>query len=555
MKKTAIILAALLAASAFAGMRAGNSDSKDTFFRKLNTFNSVVRELQTGYVDTIDAEELMDNAIGMMLYQLDPYTEYYPSGNQDEILALSAGSYAGIGSIISKRGDNVIIADPYWNSPARTGGLRRGDVIVAVDGDTVRPTTDIGDVSKRLRGQAGTNVRIDVARPWIGPDSLLTFEITRRAIVTEPVPYYGMLPDSTGYICLTTFSESAARDVKSALTKLLAHPGLKGLIIDMRNNGGGLLEDAVQIASLFVARGTEILRTRGREAEERIYKTTVNPIAPELPLVLLVNGQTASSSEILAGAMQDLDRGVVVGSRTYGKGLVQSTRPLPYGDIMKLTTARYYIPSGRLIQALDYSHRNPDGSPARTPDSLTHEFATRAGRIVRDGGGITPDVHVTTPDGNRLLYNIVADFWAYDCATKYYAEHPDSVSPDSLRVTDEMFEAFKASIDPSRFKYDKQCESGLQYLREAAETEGYMTDSVAAQFDILGKMLHHDLSHDLDLNRKDIIEIIDNELALRYFSDADRVRRTLPSDSTLAAAYEVILAPEHYKAILSKKKE
>ncbi len=371
MKKTAIILAALLAASAFAGMRAGNSDSKDTFFRKLNTFNSVVRELQTGYVDTIDAEELMDNAIGMMLYQLDPYTEYYPSGNQDEILALSAGSYAGIGSIISKRGDNVIIADPYWNSPARTGGLRRGDVIVAVDGDTVRPTTDIGDVSKRLRGQAGTNVRIDVARPWIGPDSLLTFEITRRAIVTEPVPYYGMLPDSTGYICLTTFSESAARDVKSALTKLLAHPGLKGLIIDMRNNGGGLLEDAVQIASLFVARGTEILRTRGREAEERIYKTTVNPIAPELPLVLLVNGQTASSSEILAGAMQDLDRGVVVGSRTYGKGLVQSTRPLPYGDIMKLTTARYYIPSGRLIQALNYSERNDDGSPKRTPDSLT----------------------------------------------------------------------------------------------------------------------------------------------------------------------------------------
>jgi len=385
MKKTAIILAALLAASAFAGMRAGNSDSKDTFFRKLNTFNSVVRELQTGYVDTIDAEELMDNAIGMMLYQLDPYTEYYPSGNQDEILALSAGSYAGIGSIISKRGDNVIIADPYWNSPARTGGLRRGDVIVAVDGDTVRPTTDIGDVSKRLRGQAGTNVRIDVARPWIGPDSLLTFEITRRAIVTEPVPYYGMLPDSTGYICLTTFSESAARDVKSALTKLLAHPGLKGLIIDMRNNGGGLLEDAVQIASLFVPRGTEILRTRGREAEERIYKTTVNPIAPELPLVLLVNGQTASSSEILAGAMQDLDRGVVVGSRTYGKGLVQSTRPLPYGDIMKLTTARYYIPSGRLIQALNYSERNDDGSPKRTPDSLTTAYSTAAGRTVRDG--------------------------------------------------------------------------------------------------------------------------------------------------------------------------
>ncbi len=550
MKKTAIILAALLAASAFAGMRAGNSDSKDTFFRKLNTFNSVVRELQTGYVDTIDAEELMDNAIGMMLYQLDPYTEYYPSGNQDEILALSAGSYAGIGSIISKRGDNVIIADPYWNSPARTGGLRRGDVIVAVDGDTVRPTTDIGDVSKRLRGQAGTNVRIDVARPWIGPDSLLTFEITRRAIVTEPVPYYGMLPDSTGYICLTTFSESAARDVKSALTKLLAHPGLKGLIIDMRNNGGGLLEDAVQIASLFVARGTEILRTRGREAEERIYKTTVNPIAPELPLVLLVNGQTASSSEILAGAMQDLDRGVVVGSRTYGKGLVQSTRPLPYGDIMKLTTARYYIPSGRLIQALNYSERNDDGSPKRTPDSLTTAYSTAAGRTVRDGGGITPDIAIEEKTTNRLLYNILSDWWAFDFANRHYAANPTTPPVDAVLADSAVVAQFKAFIDPSRFNYDRYFEKNLAIFRKAAESEGYMNDSVAAAFDALGALLHHDLEHDLDINTEEITEILEAELGKRYFSEGDNVRRTLSGDSTVILAGEIINDGDRYRSIL-----
>ena len=555
MKRILGIIAIILCIGAAIAANDSRGERKDRFSRKLGTFNTIVKELQTNYVDTLDANTIMDKTIGALLYQIDPYTEYYPAGDQDEILSISEGKYAGIGSFISRRGDITIFSEPQWGSPARKGGIRAGDIILAINGDSITSKTPVSDVSKRLRGQAGTEVKIDVRRPHVA-DSLQSFNIIRSDIKINPLPYYGVADNGVGYIKLTTFNENSAREVRDAVLSMLRNPNLKGIVIDLRDNGGGLLESAVQIASYFVPKGTEIVRTKGRNPhDERVFKTTGQPLDLKLPLAILINENTASASEILSGSMQDLDRAVIVGERSYGKGLVQTTRPLPYDDLLKITTGRYYIPSGRLIQALDYSHRNPDGSPARTPDSLTHEFATRAGRIVRDGGGITPDVHVTTPDGNRLLYNIVADFWAYDYATKYYAEHPDSVSPDSLRVTDEMFEAFKASIDPSRFKYDKQCESGLQYLREAAETEGYMTDSVAAQFDILGKMLHHDLSHDLDLNRKDIIEIIDKELALRYFSDADRVRRTLPSDSTLAAAYEVILAPEHYKAILSKKKE
>lgn len=531
---------------------ASNDDAvrKDRFSRKLNTFNTIVKELQTNYVDTLNAVAIMDRTIDALLYQIDPYTEYYPADNQDEILSISQGQYAGIGSYIAKRGDKIIVSEPQWLSPARNAGLRPGDVIVAVNGDTVTPSTNVADVSKRLRGQAGTEVRVDVHRPYVA-DSALSFNITRANIKVNPLPYYGVRPDGVGYIRLTTFNESSSRHVREAMLAMMRDPNLKAIAIDLRGNGGGLLESAVQIASYFVPKGTEILRTKGRNPrQERIYKTTGQPLDTSIPLAILIDEGTASSSEILAGSMQDLDRAVVVGERSFGKGLVQSTRPLPYDDLLKITTGRYYIPSGRLIQALDYSHRDDNGSPIRTPDSLTNEFSTRAGRIVRDGGGITPDVKVTLPESNRLLYNIVADMWAFDFANRYYAEHPDSIPSDSLVVGDEIFEAFKASIDPDRFKYDKQCETGIDYLRKAAVAEGYMNDSVAAQFDRLAAMLRHDLSHDLDFNKKEIIDILDTEIASRYYSDGERVRRQLPGDTVLAKATEILLDPERYKALL-----
>lgn len=520
----------------------------------MHTFNSIVKELQSGYVDTLPGKTLMRNTILALLDQIDPYTEYYPSDEQDELLSISSGQYAGIGSYIIKRGNDVIIHQPQWNSPARNAGLRPGDVILRVNGDTVTPSMAVGDVSKKLRGQAGTNVSIDIRRPYV-EDSLLTVDIVRGNIKVDPVPYFGMLPSGVGYIRLTTFNENSAREVREAVLDLMAKPGLKGIVLDLRDNGGGLLESAVQIVSNFVPKGTEVVKTRGRnEKNVKIYKTTSKPLDQDIPLAILVNGGTASAAEIVSGALQDLDRAVIVGERSYGKGLVQNTRPLPYNDILKITTARYYIPSGRLIQAIDYSRRNPDGSVARTPDSLTNEFRTSRGRIVRDGGGITPDIVYKEKDGNRLLYNIIADFWAFDFANRFAATHTDIAPADSFEISEEMFADFKASIDPDKFKYDRQCETGLEYLREAAKAEGYMNDSVAAQFDILAGMLKHDLNRDLDFNRKDIIKILDTEITSRYYSDADMTRRATRDDSTLTVAEEVILDNSRYKSLLSPEK-
>ena len=382
----------------------------------------------------------------------------------------------------------------------------------------------------------------------------MSFDIVRADIKVNPLPYYGVDDSGTGFIRLTTFNESSARRVKEAVTDMLRNPSLKGIVLDLRGNGGGLLESAVQIVGNFVPKGTEVVRTRGRDRRgEKVYKTTRQPLDTKIPLVVLTDEGTASASEIVAGSLQDLDRAVIVGQRSYGKGLVQTTRPLPYDDIMKLTTGRYYIPSGRLIQALDYSHRNPDGTPARTPDSLTNEFKTRAGRSVRDGGGITPDVTVTARPMNRLIYNIIADLWAFDYANRFAAAHPDSVPVGEFEVTDSIFNDFKAFIDPARFKYDRQCESALEYLRTAARDEGYMTDSVAAQFDVLSAMLKHDLDHDLDINRNDIKELLRDEIAARYYDDGARVLITLPGDSVYLRAAELIADPQQYNSILSPR--
>ena len=531
------------------------ASKKDELARGMHTFNSIVKELQSNYVDTLPGKSLMQNTIYALLDQIDPYTEYYPADDQDEILSISSGQYAGIGSYILKRGKNVIIQQPQWNSPARNAGLRPGDVILKVNGDTVDEKMAVGDVSKKLRGQAGTSVTIDVRRPYV-EDSLLTFNIVRSNIKVEPLPYYGMMDNGVGYIKLTTFNENSAREVKEALTSLLAKPGLKGIVLDLRDNGGGLLESAVQIVSNFVPKGTEVVKTRGRDSKHvKTYKTTSKPLDANIPLAILVNGGTASAAEIVSGSLQDLDRAVIVGERSYGKGLVQNTRPLPYNDILKITTARYYIPSGRLIQAIDYSHRNPDGSVARTPDSLTNEFRTARGRIVRDGGGITPDVTYKEKEGNRLLYNIMSDLWAFDFANRYAAKHDKIAPADSFVVDEALFEEFKGSIDPDKFKYDRQCEKGLDYLREAAKIEGYMNDSVAAQFDILAGMLKHDLNRDLDFNKDEIIKILDTEITSRYYSDSDMIRRSIRDDKALDEAVAVLLDPEKYNKILSPVKK
>lgn len=545
MKRVTIIvclLASILSATALDALA-----RKDEFARNLQVFNAVVKELQTNYVDTLNAKELMNYAIEALLYEVDPYTEYYPAANQDDLLTISTGRYGGIGCVISMRDGKVIMSEPYWNSPARRGGIRHGDRLIAIDGDTITAKQNTTDASSRLRGPAGTEVKVTVQRA----DSVFDLTIMREEIKVDPVPYYAVDKDGVGYIRLTTFNERAASEVKDAVAEMLANKALKGIILDLRANGGGLLEGAVQIVSNFVPKGTEVVSTKGRnESETRTYRTTSRPLSTDVPLVILTDGNTASSSEIVAGSLQDLDRAVIIGERSYGKGLVQSGRQLPFGDLMKLTTARYYIPSGRLIQAIDYRERQDDGRPVRKPDSLTTVFHTKAGRIVRDGGGITPDIKIEQPETNRLLYNLVADYRIYDFANDFAnnrAEAPDSVT---FVVDDEIFEAFKKSIDPDKFKYNLDTQKGLDMLRTAADKDGYLTDSVADEFERLSAMLKPDLNRDLDRNRDRIIELLDTEISGRFWSDGERVRRRIINDPVVDKAKAVLLDPEQYKKLL-----
>ncbi len=546
-----VISAALGAGAAWAQSRSNKTD----IARNLTIFNSLVKELQTNYVDSVDANKLIRTAIDAMLNDIDPYTEYYPAEEQEELTSISSGQYGGIGAYIIQRGKEVIIHQPVWDAPARNAGLRHGDVILAVDSTGIKPGTESGRVSKLLRGQPGSQVCVKVRRPYV-TDSILTFNITRRNINVNPLPYYGIDSAGTGYLRLTTFNEKSAGAVKDAVADMKRDPELRGLTIDLRGNGGGLLESAVQIAGLFVPKGTEIVRTRGFDAKkEKIYKTTQQPLDLDLPLVILTDEGTASASEILAGSLQDLDRAVVIGQRSFGKGLVQVPRPLPFDAMLKVTVARYYIPSGRLIQAIDYSHHNPDGSVARIPDSLRRVWHTAAGREVLDGGGITPDVTVADSSMNRLLYNVISDMWAYDFANRYAATHPQAPDAATWVPGDSVFAQFKAFIDPTRFKYDRMCESGIDYLREAARVEGYMNDSVQAQLDLLAGMLRHDLDHDLNFNRDRLLEIIDAEISERYFSDGDLVRRNLRYDAEADTARAVLLDNARYRSLLTPHKK
>lgn len=553
MKKTlTIVTICALLLPLLAVAKKGN---KTQVAQNLNIFNSIYKELESWYVDTLDSDKNIRNAIDYMLSQIDPYTEYYPLQEQEALTQISTGEFSGIGCLISSRNGQVLMSKPEWGSPSRNAGVKHGDILLAIDGDTLAPNIALSDVTKRLRGQGGTHVRVTVQRPY-ATDSILDIDITRGTIRTNPVPYYGMLRDGVGYINLTTFSEQSGPKVKEALQALKKNPELKSIVLDLRDNGGGLLESAVQIVGFFVPKGTEVLRTRFRDPDnEKIYKTTQSPIDTNIPLAVLINDGTASSAEIVSGALQDLDRAVIIGERSYGKGLVQNTRPLPFDGVLKLTVARYYIPSGRLIQALDYSHRNPDGSPARVPDSLTNVFHTVVGREVRDGGGITPDVKIEHADINRLIYNIITQDWAYNYATRYSAlEQNRMPAAADFAITDSIYDDFKAFIDPEKFQYDRAYETSLNMLRDAAKAEGYLTDSVAAQFDILEGMLKQDLNRELDFNKEQLSKVLDTEISQRFYSDGECVMREITyDDPDVDAAIEILTTPSRYREILSPK--
>lgn len=552
MRKLPVILLVISAAALIAV--SATRSSKSDISRNLDTFASIYKALQTSYVDTIDADKSMNTAISAMLNEIDPYTEYIPESEQDEFLTISTGEYGGIGAYIMQRPEGgVQVTEPRDGTPSQKAGLRPGDMFLVINGDSVT-NADSKTVSNMLRGQAGTDVKVTVKRPYV-TDSILDFTITRSKIDINPVPYYGVERGDIGYIQLTTFNDKTYEKTRDALKALKSNPAVKSIVLDLRGNGGGLLESAVQVVSLFVPKGTEVLRTRGKGLQnERIYKTPYQPVDTDIPLAVLVNSGSASSAEIVTGALQDLDRAVIVGDRSFGKGLVQSTRQLPYNGLLKVTIAKYYIPSGRLIQAIDYSHRNADGSVGRIPDSLTTVWHTRAGREVRDGGGITPDLKVELPEGNRLLYNIIRDNWSFDFANRYAATHATIPPAEQFEVTDTIFNEFKAFINPDKFKYDRTTDLIMEQLEKAVKTEGYLDTAVQAQMDTLKNLLRHDLNHDLDLNRKAISQYLAGEIVERYYSERGGIIQALKTDIELDSAAAVLHSPERYRSILAPAK-
>lgn len=538
----------VLGAVAFWGFKSGDSRSFQ-IAKNLDVFNSIVKELDLFYVDTINPDKTIREGIDAMLYSLDPYTEYYPEDDQSELEQMLKNSYGGIGSIITwdAKLKRSVIAEPYEGMPAATSGLKAGDVLMAIDGKDLAGKNN-QEVSEMLRGQVGTGFKLTVQRP--GTEKPLDFDIVRRSIQLPIIPYYAVLDNQIGYINLSTFSGNPSKEFKQAFLDL-KKKGITSLVIDLRNNGGGLLDEAIEIANFFLPRGKVLVTTKGKiKQASNTYKTLREPLDLDIPLAVLVNSSTASSSEILAGSLQDLDRAVIVGNRTFGKGLVQTTRMLPYGGTMKLTTSKYYIPSGRCVQAIDYKHRNEDGSVGRIPDSLTTVFHTAAGREVRDGGGVTPDIEVKQDKLPNILFYLVNDNLIFNYATQYCLKHATIAEPEKFVITDADYADFKEMVKKADFKYDQQTEKILKSLKEMAEFEGYLTDA-SKEFDALEKKLTHNLDRDLDYFSKDIKNMIALEIVKRYYYQRGAIIEQLKDDDDLKKAVEILTSPEEYRKMLS----
>ena len=556
-KVISICVGMLLLGGIFFGFNK-TDDRNFQIVKSLDVFNSVFKELDMFYVDSIDPKEIVEYGIRAMLAKTDPYTEYYPE-EDNTLKEMTTGKFGGIGSVIryySPR-KRVAIIEPSEGHPAAEAGLKAGDIILEINGkemlqENCTPNEMTSYVSDHLRGEPGTLCVIKVDRPTSDSTYVpMEFKITRGTIRTNPVPYYGMLNDSIGFIYISTFSvEGCSKEIKRAFIEL-KQQGATSMVLDVRSNGGGLLSEAVNVVNFFVPKGKEIVKTKGKFKQmDHAYRTTNEPIDVEIPLAVLVDGGTASAAEILSGSLQDLDRAVVIGNRTYGKGLVQTLRNLPYNSSMKITTAKYYIPSGRCVQAIDYSKRNADGSIARTPDSLTTVFHTAAGREVRDGGGIRPDIEVKMDKTPNILFYLVNDDMIFDYATQYVIKHPTIAKVEDFQLTDADYADFKEMLKKRDFTYDRQSEEVLKKLKEFAEFEGYM-ENAKEEFAALEKKLQHNLDLELDRFAKDIKPLIAEEIVKRYYFEKGAVQETLKDDADLKKAIEVLQQPEEYKKVLT----
>lgn len=556
-RKTLAGIFTVLLGFGLASFQGKEDDRNFQIAKNLDLFNAIFKELDMFYVDTIKPEEMIQNGVEGMLALTDPYTEYYPEEEVSSLKEMTTGKYGGIGAAIRyyEAKDRIAVVEPTEGMPAAEAGVKAGDIILSVGGKemvrgNMKPQEFSSKVSEALRGEPGTSFILKILRPLKNDSTVLEFQITRKNIRTNPIPYYGMVRDSIGYLSLSSFTENSAKDFKKAFIEL-KQKGAKSLIIDLRDNGGGSLAEAVDIVSLFVPKGKEIVITKGKLKQgQGSFKTQSEPVDTQIPIAVLVNGATASASEIVSGSMQDLDRAVIIGTRTFGKGLVQTIRPLPYNGTLKVTTSKYYIPSGRCIQAIDYAKKNADGSVARIPDSLTHVFHTAAGREVRDGGGIRPDIEVKGDRIPNIVFYLMNDDLIFDYATQYCWDHPALASVDAFKLTDQDYEDFKKLVKSRKFTYDRQSEKVLKNLKEVAEFEGYM-DEAAEEFKALEKKLNHNLDRDLDVFAKPIKEYISQEIVTRYFYQRGAVMERLKDDDDLNKAIEVLTDTKQYDQILS----
>ena len=525
------------------------SESRDfKLVKNLEVFSNLFRELNYYYVDNPDPEKLILTGINAMLKTLDPYTVYISEENLDNFKFTTTGHYGGVGSLIRKKGDYILITDVYKGFPADKSGLKTGDLIISVDGISIKGMSS-SEVSELLKGLPGSIVEIGVNR--YGSEDSVLFKLERKEINIPNVPYYGLVSEGIGYIRLSNFRTGSSKEVRQALSDLKNNYGAKALIIDLRGNPGGLLIEAVEVSNLFVARGEEIVSTKGKNEEyDHVYQAPNQPVAEKTPLAILVNRGSASAAEIVAGSLQDLDRGIILGERTYGKGLVQTTRPLGYNNQLKVTTAKYYIPSGRCIQAVDYSHRNEDGSVGHIPDSLISMFKTRNGRIVYDGGGILPDIEVVPKNAGLITINLYSQDVFFDFSTKFASENPEILPVSDFQFSEKDFLAFCDFVVGKDFHYEIQTNAAYESLIKAAKKDNLYENNQEA-FLHLKTLLKHDLNACLQGHKEEIVQFLTSEITGRYYYQAGSIESSLKWDKDIEAAIEVLSNTNEYLSILN----
>lgn len=553
-RKRYLVIAALMLflSVGFSGNVVAPIDNYFEISKNLDIFGKLYREVNSFYVDDIDPNKFMRSGIDAMLEGLDPYTTFISASEIEDYRFMSTGQYGGIGAVIGKRDNRIIISEPYFNYPAQKAGLMAGDEIIQIDQEVINPdNSQTVDVRNLLRGQPQTALKLKIVRE--GVDKPMDFDVIREEIKIDNVPYFGMVDNEIGYISLTGFTRDASNEVKHAFESLKKdNPALKGMILDLRANPGGLLFEAVDISNLFVPQGETIVETRGKiEGSLKVYQGKNNPVDTEIPLAVLINRRSASASEIVSGVMQDLDRGVILGQRSFGKGLVQTTRPLSYNTQLKITTAKYYTPSGRCIQAINYGERDEDGSVVKIPDSLKKAFKTANGRTVYDGGGIEPDLEVKLPEYHTVTRELIRQNMIFDFATHFRVIHPEIPAAREFKITDQIFNDFEAFVKSKNFEFETKTEKEIEKLKELMVEESY-EDDLQSDLESIKTKIAREKGNDLRAFKDEISKILKTEIVTRYYYKKGEIEASFDLDNHISDAVKILKDKKKYAEILAR---